>query len=473
MDVDTLRPGTDFITEVERVIGSCDIVLVLIGPFWAVTRDNRRRLDNPKDVVRLEVAASLAAWRQKRTHLIPVLAPSAPVPTEEELPDELRGLERINAVKLSDDYWDASIDALLKSVAGALAASPPRPSASVREPAPRPSTGPAVEPTGAPDVPGPPPTRHFARVAAGMSKGDVAFFLGAGVNLCERGPDAWQAGVSRFPPSSAELAGYVSRQLGLDQLLDIPEAGGDLATVADYAETMLGQAPLYDVLRRVLDSDYSPTIVHLALARLPRLLRDHGGYAPLIATLNQDDIVERAFSAEGEEYDVVSYVATGEHRGKFLHYPAGGDAIVVDQANAYTQLAMGERPVILKLLGGIDRVDPERDSYVVSEGDQLEYASRGDLSQSIPIEIRAKLRNSNLLFLGMSPRSRVVRIVLEKVFAGQRLLADSWAIQRESDLLSRSVWNRRHVEVLDVQFLDYVPRLMEELEATIATAPGP
>jgi hypothetical protein len=65
-DVDSIAPGVDFVREVERLIDASDVVLAVIGPFWATTRDGRERLSDPKDLVRQEVAAALSASREQR-----------------------------------------------------------------------------------------------------------------------------------------------------------------------------------------------------------------------------------------------------------------------------------------------------------------------------------------------------------------------------------------------------------------------
>jgi hypothetical protein len=61
MDVDTIELGDDFVEVITRAVGSCDVLLAVVGPHWltATDRDGRRRLDDPRDIVRLEIAAAL------------------------------------------------------------------------------------------------------------------------------------------------------------------------------------------------------------------------------------------------------------------------------------------------------------------------------------------------------------------------------------------------------------------------------
>jgi hypothetical protein len=56
-DVDSIQLGDDFVEVITRAVGSCDVLLALIGDEWpTMTGDHgRRRLDNPDDFVRLEI----------------------------------------------------------------------------------------------------------------------------------------------------------------------------------------------------------------------------------------------------------------------------------------------------------------------------------------------------------------------------------------------------------------------------------
>ena len=61
MDIETLRPGDDFVKAVLEAASSSDIVIVLMGKRWLTITDDagRRRLDDPTDVVRLEIKTAL------------------------------------------------------------------------------------------------------------------------------------------------------------------------------------------------------------------------------------------------------------------------------------------------------------------------------------------------------------------------------------------------------------------------------
>lgn len=71
IDVDTIEPGVDFTEEIFRAVASCIVLLAVIGPAWLTATDERgrRRLDDPDDIVRLEVEAALG----RGVRVIPIL----------------------------------------------------------------------------------------------------------------------------------------------------------------------------------------------------------------------------------------------------------------------------------------------------------------------------------------------------------------------------------------------------------------
>ena len=60
MDVNTIEAGLDFVEVLENAVRSCDVLVALIGTRWLNIKDTegKRRLDNPQDFVRIEIAAA-------------------------------------------------------------------------------------------------------------------------------------------------------------------------------------------------------------------------------------------------------------------------------------------------------------------------------------------------------------------------------------------------------------------------------
>jgi TIR domain len=113
-DVATIRPGEDFRKAVEKAVGSCAVLLVVIGKKWLTAADasGRRRLDDPRDFVRFETAVAL----RRDVRVIPVLVQGAAMPNEEELPDDLKDMVWRNAQELSHGRWEYDASRLVKAI---------------------------------------------------------------------------------------------------------------------------------------------------------------------------------------------------------------------------------------------------------------------------------------------------------------------------------------------------------------------
>jgi uncharacterized protein YecT (DUF1311 family) len=114
MDVDAMRPGLDFAKQLDEQVASCGIVLALIGPSWLNSCDEggQRRLDNPHDWVRLELASAL----RRDIPVVPVLLKGASLPREQDLPDELKPLVRRHAVEMRHARFGADADLVIAAI---------------------------------------------------------------------------------------------------------------------------------------------------------------------------------------------------------------------------------------------------------------------------------------------------------------------------------------------------------------------
>jgi hypothetical protein len=123
-DSDNIHPGQDFVTAIRRTLESCAVMLVVIGKEWATidVRTKRRRLDNPDDCVRVEVAAALA---NEQIVVMPVLIEGAEMPRKEDLPSDLQRLVSLYALHLSDARWQVGIDRLIRAIEKVIGDSPP------------------------------------------------------------------------------------------------------------------------------------------------------------------------------------------------------------------------------------------------------------------------------------------------------------------------------------------------------------
>jgi hypothetical protein len=149
IDVDTIQPGEDFVQVIEEKVGACDALVAVIGKQWVSVLDEagKRRLDDPHDFVRLEIAAALA----RNVRVIPVLVGGAHMPRLEELPEALAGLLRRNAIELSDTGFQQLLPRLIQAVEAAGAAAHPEgvPESAAPRPVPVVATPARVQPPSA------------------------------------------------------------------------------------------------------------------------------------------------------------------------------------------------------------------------------------------------------------------------------------------------------------------------------------
>jgi serine/threonine protein kinase len=112
MDIDTIEPGEDFVDAIENTLNSCAAVIVMIARQWLHVADEqgRRRLDNPNDFVRLEIATAL----KRNIRVIPALVEDAAMPYAGDLPDDLAKLARQNALNLSAKYFRRDANKLVE-----------------------------------------------------------------------------------------------------------------------------------------------------------------------------------------------------------------------------------------------------------------------------------------------------------------------------------------------------------------------
>jgi len=102
MDFDSIPYGVDFREHIKQTLKRAKVVVAIIGPEWAGGRGTaNRRIDDPTDFVRLEIASAL----EQGTPIIPVLINNMAMPEANTLPPELEGLAFRNGLAL-----DAGID---------------------------------------------------------------------------------------------------------------------------------------------------------------------------------------------------------------------------------------------------------------------------------------------------------------------------------------------------------------------------
>lgn len=325
---------------------------------------------------------------------------------------------------------------------------------------------------------------HYKLVMKQLTAGYLVPFLGAGANLCGRPEGAvWRRG--QYLPSGKELAVFLAENYDYPKTevkLICPSCNNevrgteetlDLLRVSQYVDFQGGAGDLYNELHKLFDDDYPPTSLHQFLANLPAALDKKGYPQPglLVVTTNYDDLMERAFKAVGQPYDVLTYMAQGDGRGRFLHWPPEGAPKVIDEANRCLGL-LEERPVVLKIHGAVNRGNFKQDSYVIREDDYIDYLARTtEISNMLPVTIIEKLKTCHLLFLGYSLSDWNLRVILQRIWSEQAFDFKSWAVQLKPLPIDQKFWSKRNVDILDVKLEDYVKGLETRFQS-LPQVPG-
>jgi hypothetical protein len=453
-DTRDIAAGVEWKNDTIRRVQESDVVLAIIGPQWAATAEDRARravLDgSDQDVVRLELETAFSHG----VLVIPVLVDDAEMPARDSLPRPFRPLADVHAQTLRHISWDRDVDALAEALAHL--ATQPR----LQEKPVESSVSPRPPPSGT----------DAARVARYIVERSVVTVLGAGTNAVAR-DSPWQHGCGSLP-DSAELARHLAHEYHIGTETD------DLARVSEHVSVIEGKVDLYRTLRELLiKSKCTPGSAHSWVASMPRRLRELGRERyQLLITTNYDSALERAFDAAHEPYDLVVFVATGEHRGRFVHVPwwdaDSRGSIPITMPNEYVDLPIDEdgeleRTVIVKLHGGAADLGPGspqlRDNFVITEDDYISYLTDGPVESLIPLQILNKLRDSHFLFLGYRMRDWSLRVFLQRVWGLQPLEARSWALDPGLDVVERELWENFGVKVVEEPVAEFLDEVEHEL----------
>ena len=294
---------------------------------------------------------------------------------------------------------------------------------------------------------GAPTEDHFTQVTQALFEGRLVVVLGSDVG---------------------ELTTRLARRF------EYPGEGLDLPRVAQYVAVMAGSGPLYDELHESIAGGSVPSGVHRFFASLPPRLRARGLPHQLLVTTSYDLALEQAFLDADEEFDVVSYIATGRDRGKFCHVAPAEPGCVIDIPNTYaTELSLDRRTIILKLHGQIDPGEERRwESFVVTEDDYIDYLAQTDVASAVPVGVAARLLRSHFLFVGYTMADWNLRVILNRLWGERPLSYRSWAVQPAAMALEREFWRRRDVEVQEQPLEEYVTTLAGYVGAVSEPVPA-
>lgn len=113
MDVAAIGLGTRWAEVIEQTLGSCEVVLLLIGRRWLERLpDGTRRIDDPDDPLRAEITTALRLQRR----IVPVLVGGATMPASADLPDDVAPITDWQALSVADDDFDHDAQRLIRAI---------------------------------------------------------------------------------------------------------------------------------------------------------------------------------------------------------------------------------------------------------------------------------------------------------------------------------------------------------------------
>ncbi len=113
-DIDSIKPGIDFRTQIAAALATADVLLVIVGPRWLGRgKGVESRMDSEGDPVRVEVEMAL----KRNIPIIPVLVSGMKMPDVSQLPDILKDFVYRQAVQVDGGRdFDYHIDGLIRTL---------------------------------------------------------------------------------------------------------------------------------------------------------------------------------------------------------------------------------------------------------------------------------------------------------------------------------------------------------------------
>ncbi len=113
-DFNTIKAGANYRDSIDTALEKCHVLLVVMGKDWLniTDTDKRRRLENPEDLVRIEIATAL----KRNIRVIPVLFDNIDMPAAVTLPEDLQSLTLRQCISVSETNFDYDIRHLAEAI---------------------------------------------------------------------------------------------------------------------------------------------------------------------------------------------------------------------------------------------------------------------------------------------------------------------------------------------------------------------
>jgi hypothetical protein len=287
-----------------------------------------------------------------------------------------------------------------------------------------------------------------------VEQGNVVPFLGAGASLVgRREGDAYDER-QPFLPKAGELMAILA------QMSKFPEEElpySDLARVSSFFEWRARErAPLKSMLRRTLGPIPPASVSRAKPGKIHSLIADEERFK-LIITTNYDTLIEDAFIARGRPFDLLAYPAESEAYKNAAQFQRSGatEPTMVEPNQVPVDFS---RTVIFKMHGTL-APQPERDAFVITEEDYLEFLARMVAKMAVPTPVLSQLEDKNLLFLGYGLRDWNLRLLLKEL----NRYGTSFAVQKHVTAVDDRLWDARKIELFQEDLDPFADALREEL----------
>jgi hypothetical protein len=283
------------------------------------------------------------------------------------------------------------------------------------------------------------------RIALRLARGEVAFFLGAGIHL-------------DLLPSARDFYSSLSQDYGFT------EQDAQRAEVAQYLIDREGKSQAWAAARQKLIAVCTkPSLVCEFLAELPTLMREFRFDVAdqWLLTTNYDVVLEEALAGRGERFHLLTYQVDGQNEGRFAHRDLSGSIRIIERPESIRRLGSSAN-VIVKLDGGVSWDSNISETVAISP---LDFSvSAGRLLAAMPEALRQILQTRSLLVLGSSLRDpHIQRIV--RWSAGSSRAVKTWAVMRPVTPTAAQYWPAAGVELVDCDLSDFVCELRRQLES--------
>jgi hypothetical protein len=297
----------------------------------------------------------------------------------------------------------------------------------------------------------PEPTPPYELIRDKLRRGVVIPFLGAGASLLRpvNGPP-WSSPDADFLPKAGELADYLDRRSSYPS-----NAAVELTRVAQYYEAVAGRPGLDEDLHEVFGKAYEPGPLHAYLAQSP---------CKLLMTTNYDMLLERAFEAQHRPYHQIVY-RNGAVTMFYRNYDGSKLGPPVEVVPNEFDMPEGTDAIIYKMHGSADLDVKERDSYLITEDDYVQFLSRMVANAAVPSVFAEPIKNSHMLFLGYGLQDWNLRVVLHKIWQEWPSRRTAWAFQYQALPLEKEFWSRRQLTIYERSIDELLHNLTQDANA--------